>query len=102
MKKLLLVFWIVLILGFTGYKIYEHIEREKALERSRSPHLQEKADDITTSAEIEKPEHTVIQSSDRLFTGQKKVYTNEDIRKLNGKKKKKGVITNEEIKKYHK
>lgn len=103
MKKLLLVLWIIAILGFAGYKVYEYFERQEAIERGRIPQTNETADSVTTPAESEKPVHTVIPSSEKLFTKKKKVYTNEDIRKLNeNKKNKKGVITNEEMKKYHK
>lgn len=100
MKKILLILWIISIAGFAGYKIYEHFERQKAVERGRSAQTDEAADSVTTPAESEKPVHTVVPSSDKFFP-RKRVYTNEDIRKLNEKKKKKGVITNEEMKKYH-
>lgn len=103
MKKILLIVWIISIAGFAGYKVYEHFERQKAIERGRAAQNDETAGSVITPEESEKPVHTVIPSSEKLFTKKKKVYTNEDIRKLNEKKKnKKGVITNEEMKKYHK
>ncbi|HRZ79645.1 MAG TPA: hypothetical protein P5044_06545 [bacterium] len=100
MKKILLIVWIISIAGFAGYKVYEHFERQKAIERGRAAQKDETAGNITTPEESEKPVNTVIPSTDKFFP-KKKVYTNEDIRKLNEKKKKKGVITNEEMKKYH-
>ena len=96
MKKLLIV-WVITVLAFAGYKVYEYLERKEVLEQSRPS-----ADKVTDKVTEKEPEtHTVIPSSNKFFP-KKKVYTNEDIKKLNEKKNKKGVITEKELKKYHK
>jgi len=100
MQKLLII-WVIVVIAFAGYKTYEYFERKKVLEQSR-PNAEKVIENTDTSSpENEQPTHTVIPSSDKFFT-KKRVYTNEDIRKMNEKKKKRGVITKEEMKKYHK
>lgn len=103
MMKLLIMIWILAVIAFAGYKGYEYFQRREALERSRTAETATTPlpQDRTDEPEAEKPVHTVIQSSDKFFTN-KKVYTNEDIKKLDAKKKRKGVITKEEMQKYHK
>lgn len=100
--KALFIIWIIIVIAFAGYKSYEYFERKKVLEKqypSTSETVTEhpKQDDTTKEPEF----HTVIPSSNKIFS-KNKVYTNEDIKKMNEKRlKKKGVITEEEMKKYH-